>query len=336
MAELFWPADIIPSAMEWKILDSTAVFNSALSGITRTVSRPGTRLGCTMTFNALSSFDRGRVTGILAGLRGRSNRIWLEDWSTTQLGSFSTTELLSNNTFSATTGWTSSNAELVLTADTGRLRLSRTGVVADRSAYATTTTVANNQYLFTAGILAGRGNIRARLTLGTTAGGGELVTGSTETTNGLKHVVGMATGTTTYPSVGDFISGRAANDFQLIDSPSMSRCALVNGASQTGSSLWIDWLNASANNILRAGDMVAVYTTAGWEMKRLTMALNSNSSGQAQMMFEPPLRASPADNAPVWIYQPRARFLLAEEEVGWSSRPGVLSDFSVTFVEDLS
>jgi len=50
MAELFWPADIIPSSMEWRIIDSTAVFNSALSGVTRTVSRPGTRFGCTMNF----------------------------------------------------------------------------------------------------------------------------------------------------------------------------------------------------------------------------------------------------------------------------------------------
>jgi hypothetical protein len=30
------------------------------------------------------------------------------------------------------------------------------------------------------------------------------------------------------------------------------------------------------------------------------------------------------------------RFLLAEEEVGWSSRPGIISDFSVSFVEDIA
>ena len=53
-------------------------------------------------------------------------------------------------------------------------------------------------------------------------------------------------------------------------------------------------------------------------------------------MFEPPLRSSPADNAPVAIHRPLARFLLAEEEVGWGSRPGVLSDFSLSFVEDIA
>jgi hypothetical protein len=335
MADLFWPADIVPSSVEWRIIDSTAVFNSALSGVTRTVSRPGTRFGCTMNFQALSGSDRSRVIGILSGLRGRSNRIWIEDDSYVKQGSLASTELLSNVTFAATTGWTSSNAELVLAADTGKLRLTRTAVVADRSAYASVTTANTVQYLFRAGVIAGRGNVRMRLTLGTTAGGGELVTGSTETTAGLKHVTAAATGTLTYAGVGDFISGRAADNFQIIDSPSVSRCALVNGASQTGSALWIDALPVSTTGLLKAGDMVAVYTT-GWELKRLTADLNSNASGQAHMMFEPPLRASPADNAPISIYRPMARFLLAEEEVSWGSRPGILSDFSVSFVEDIA
>ena len=335
MADLFWPADIVPSSVEWRIIDSTAVFNSALSGVTRTVSRPGTRFGCTMNFQALSGSDRSRVIGILSGLRGRSNRIWIEDDSYVKQGSLASTELLSNVTFAATTGWTSSNAELVLAADTGKLRLTRTAVVADRSAYASVTTANTVQYLFRAGVIAGRGNVRMRLTLGTTAGGGELVTGSTETTAGLKHVTAAATGTLTYAGVGDFISGRAADNFQIIDSPSVSRCALVNGASQTGSALWIDALPVSTTGLLKAGDMVAVYTT-GWELQRLTADLNSNASGQAHMMFEPPLRASPADNAPISIYRPMARFLLAEEEVSWGSRPGILSDFSVSFVEDIA
>jgi hypothetical protein len=335
MADLFWPADIIPSSMEWRIIDSTAVFNSALSGVTRTVSRPGTRFGCTMNFQALSGSDRSRVIGILSSLRGRSNRIWIEDDSYTKQGSMASTELLSNVTFAATTGWTSSNAELVLAADTGKLRLTRTAVVADRTAYASTTTVNGNQYLFRAGVIAGRGNVRMRLTLGTTAGGGELVTGATETTAGLKHVVAAATGVLTYAGVGDFISGRAADNFQIIDSPSVARCALVNGASQTGSALWVDFLPGSTTGLLKAGDLVAVYTS-GWELKRLTADLNSNASGQGHMMFEPALRSSPADNAPISIFRPMGRFLLAEEEVGWSSRPGVLSDFSISFVEDIA
>lgn len=335
MADLFWPADIIPSSVEWRIIDSTAVFNSALSGVTRTVSRPGTRWACTLNFQAPQIDQRARILGLISALRGRSNRIWLVDDSHRQQGSFSASELLSNVTFSATTGWTSSNAELALYADSGRLRLSRTGVTADRSVYASATTANTVQYLFRAGVIAGRGNVRMRLTLGTTAGGGELVTGSTETTAGLKHVTAAATGVLSYAGIGDFISGRAANDFQIIDSPSLSRCALVNGASQTGSALWIDALPASTNGLLKSGDLVAVYTTM-WELKRLTADLNSNSSGQGHLMFEPSLRSSPADNAPIAIYRPMGRFLLADEEVGWSSRPGVLSDFSVSFVEDIA
>lgn len=335
MAELVWPSDIVPSSSEWRIIDSTAVFNSALSGVTRTVSRPGLRFACTLNFTALSGEHRSRVQAIMSALRGRTNRIWLADDSYTKRGSFAATELISNTTFPNTTGWAGGSGEVSIAADSGRLRLTRSSVVADRTIYTSSTTVSGSTYLFRAALAAGRGNIRAALRLGTTAGGTEIVNGAISTTASMIHVIGAATGTTTYPAVADWISGRAANDFQLIDSPSMARCALVNGGSQTGSSLWIDALPNSTDGLLKAGDLVAVYTS-GWEMKRLTADLNSNASGQGQLVFEPPLRSSPADNAPVAIHRPLARFLLAEEEVGWGSRPGVLSDFSLSFVEDIA
>lgn len=335
MAELVWPSDIVPSSSEWRIIDSTAVFNSALSGVTRTVSRPGLRFACTLNFTALSGEHRSRVQAIMSALRGRTNRIWLADDSYTKRGSFAASELLSNTTFAVTTGWAPSNAECVLAADSGRLRVTRTAVVGNRTIYASTATTAGVSYLFRSCIAAGRGNIRASLRIGTDPINNDIADGATNTTALLGHVAGTATTSTSYASIADWTSGRAANDFQFIDSPSMARCALVNGASQTGSSLWIDALPNSTNGLLKAGDLVAVYTS-GWEMKRLTADLNSNASGQGQLVFEPPLRSSPADNAPVAIHRPLARFLLAEEEVGWGSRPGVLSDFSLSFVEDIA
>lgn len=336
MAELVWPSDIIPSSSEWRIIDSTAVFNSALSGVTRTVSRPGLRMACTLNFMGLSGEHRSRVQAIISALRGRTNRIWLTDDSNARRGSFPATEVITNTTFADTTGWTSSNAEMVLTADSGRLRLARTGVTADRTAATgALTTTTSTRYLFRVNATAGRGNINFRLQAGTTSAGTDRGTSAAITANGLQYITVLATTTTTFLSILDYISGRAANDFQLIDGLSFARCALVNGASQTGSSLWIDNLPSSTVGLLKAGDMVAIYTNQ-WEMKRLTADLNSNSSAEGQLLFEPPLRSSPADNAAVAIHRPMARFLLADEEVAWSSRPGVLSDFSLSFVEDLT
>ena len=60
MADLFWPADIHPSAVEWKLIDSTAVFTSPLTGATRTVSRGGLRWQCSLAFESLSTTQRAR------------------------------------------------------------------------------------------------------------------------------------------------------------------------------------------------------------------------------------------------------------------------------------
>lgn len=333
--EFFWPSDLPPTRQTWGIVDAGGIFTAPVSGVTRTVSRPGTRVTCKMSFENLAQSQRHRVMALMAALRGRVNRIWIPDFGTNLRGSFPATELLSNVAFDGnTTGWTSSNAELVLTPDSGRMRLSRTGVVADRYAYASITTVSGAQYLFRSGMIQGRAAPSYALQLGTTTTGAELGASAQATSQGQTHVVGAATGTTSYASVKDYIASRAADYFQLLDSPSVARCALVNGAAQSGSGLLIDGLPASTNGLLYAGDVVAVYT-GRWEMKRLTMDLNSNSGGAGYMVFEPVLRSSPADNAPVAIYRPMARFLFAGQNMEWETKPGYYSSFDLEFVEDI-
>lgn len=69
---------------------------------------------------------------------------------------------------------------------------------------------------------------------------------------------------------------------------------LVNGASQTGTSLTTDgWSNSQT--VMKAGDF---FTVAGdTKVHQLTEDVTSNGSGQATMTFFPALRQSPADNA---------------------------------------
>lgn len=335
MTDYFWPTDIIPSQVRWSIRDSTAVFTSALSGVTRTVSRPGIAWGCSITLPPTKDADRHRVMALLSALRGRENRIWLPDFAQGIRGSFPASELIGNTTFGSTSGWTSSNAELVLTADSGRLRLTRTGATADRYASASCSTSSGAQYLFRAGILAGRGTPTHSLNIGTSAGGTQLVAGSQQTTAGYRYVTAAASGSTSYPAIRDYSSGKSADLFMLADSPSFARCALVNGASQSGGALQIDGLPNSTDGLLRAGDWVAVYTTT-WELKRLRADLNSNGSGQGTILFDPPLRSSPADNSPVAIHNPMARFLLATDTVSWDTGEGRFSSFNVEFVEDIT
>jgi hypothetical protein len=530
MAELFWPADIIPSSMEWRIIDSTAVFNSALSGVTRTVSRPGTRLACTMNFQALSGQDRGRVQSVLANLRGRSNRIWLYDSSYTQRGSFPVTELVENNTFAASTGWTAgSYHSLVLQDRVMRVARSVTGTSAP-ALYETTgsTSTTYAAYASRAFLREGRGTFTSTgARISTTSGGSDA--GTDTTGYGLKTTQSSSgTSTSLFFTLQDSqTSGTVAGDYFDVLYTSLARCAVVDnglnaltysdqidnaawiktkstcagadanaftapdgtltgdrlvessdagneyhyitqqatkpasaqwwtvhgafragdgatvrervtlkiggvsdfsectfnlttgtastvtnsgtatsgkafiqslgggwyfcsllslmpstvttlfcqyfivganilytgngtgnigawrlgaaasqypvrltqtttaattGTSQTGITLNLKALPASTNSLLLPGDWVE----CSGQLNMVTAPLNSDAAGLGFLQLQRPFTTAPVDNAPVIVNRPIGRFLLAEEEVGWSSRPGVLSDFSISFVEDIA
>jgi hypothetical protein len=532
MAELFWPADIVPSSVEWRIIDSTAVFNSALSGVTRTVSRPGTRLACTMNFSALSGQDRGRVQSVLANLRGRSNRIWLYDSSYTQRGAFPVTELVENNTFAASTGWTAgSYHSLVLQDRVMRVARSVTGTSAP-ALYETTgsTSTTYAAYASRAFLREGRGTFTSTgARISTTAGGS--YAGTDTTGYGLKTTQSSSgTNTSLFFTLQDSqTSGTVAGDYFDVLYTSLSRCAVVDnglnaltysdqidnaawiktkttcaganinaftapdgtltgdrlvetsdagneyhyitgyltkpasvqwwciygafragdggtsrpqvtlkmgdvshyfscnfnlsagtmgtpfnfgsassakaymqdlgngwyycaivgilpaavtginnqyfvtdssgstlytgngagnigawrlgaaasqypvrltqtttaattGTSQTGITLNLKALPVSTNSLLLPGDWVE----CSGQLNMVTAPLNSDAAGLGFLQLQRPFTTAPADNAPVIINRPIGRFLLAEEEVSWSSRPGVLSDFSISFVEDIA
>lgn len=335
MTDYTLPPDLVASEIEWRLFDNTAVFSSPLSGAVRTVSRPGNRWGARMVFRAVSGQDRRRLMSLLSALRGRANRLWFTDPAYTLAGSFACPELLTNNAaVTNTTGWTSSNAELVLSADSHLgLRLARTGVVSDQYAYQSAiTTVTSAPYAMRGIVLSGRGNARYSFRAGTTQGDNTLLNGTTRTAEGRYAETFTASGTSTHISYYDLISGRSAGDFQFLSWASVSRCALVNGASQTGGKLIIDGLPTSTNGLAFAGDWFEV----NGELKRLTADLNSDGSGNGYLIFEPTLRASPADNTPVVFRSPMGKFMLAEDSAGWSTRPGILSDIELNLIEDVT
>jgi hypothetical protein len=121
----------------------------------------------------------------------------------------------------------------------------------------------------------------------------------------------------------------AGNSFD-VGYVSYSRCALVSGGGQTGSVVLIDTIPSAADGLM-PGDQVQI----GDHLYLVTQRLGTD--GRLQIV--PPLRTSPADNAPVILHQPMARMMLADQTVGWSNVPGTrtsaLSSITVEFVEDL-
>jgi len=169
---------------------------------------------------------------------------------------------------------------MVLSADSHLgLRLTRTGVTADRYAFQSgLTTAASTPYAVRALVSAGRGNVNLKATAGTSQGATGLLNGTAITSAGRIVETFTASGTTSHVSFYDLISGRAAGNFQFLSYASVARCGLVAGGSQTGSALLIDGLPVSSAGLLRAGDWMEV----GGELKRLTADLNTDSTGTAK------------------------------------------------------
>lgn len=102
---------------------------------------------------------------------------------------------------------------------------------------------------------------------------------------------------------------------------------LVKGAGQTGTSLLIDGMTVGAT--LLAGDFFAV----NGELKMAVANATANGSGEMTVTFEPPLRASPADNAAVTLSSPTATFMLNSDDTAVSIRAGKRSDITIEAME---
>jgi hypothetical protein len=104
---------------------------------------------------------------------------------------------------------------------------------------------------------------------------------------------------------------------------------LVQGAAQTGITLAIDGCPISTTGWALPGDKFSV----NGELKMIVSQANTDGAGQVTLTFEPPLRASPADNAPLTILQPTARFVLVGPDVSWIHETTITSGVSLQFEE---
>jgi hypothetical protein len=323
MADLLFP-DVRIQRCAPKLMDNTARFSSPFTQATRTLARPGDRWGFSLSLNDLQGFDRSRVETFIAGMRGGANRAIFAPVDYTQRGSFSCPELNPNSNFSSTLNWTPTGATFTVADRQARVQSSGAAVGRINNTVAIPTTIGVS---YVARFIAYAGNQSVWRTVGgTTTGAGDLF-GLTPSTIGYIATPFTATGTTFF--FGLYSNTTVAGDFITYVLASLTRCALVNGASQTGSTLIIDALPISTAGLLLPGDWIGI----GMEQKRITAPLNSDSGGNGLLQFAPPLRVSPANNDPVIITSPMGRFILAANENGWESVPGIFSTYTFDLVE---
>lgn len=313
MIEVLLPPWIVPEVETHDWLDEgSAVFGAAFApGIAQRQSYGGLRLKMSRR-HTVRGDEKNLLLSILDATRGRYNAMRTKvHFANT--GALGFAQLLGNNSFDGTTGWSSSDTGQSVISDAGRiLRLRRVAVASTATIRASAVTVVNGAvYAVRAYIAASRGPIRYALTLGSSAGANDYVLGSTISTQQLTTEIATVGGTTAHFSVGDIQTSRSAGDIQDVVYASLARCALVNGASQTGNSLAVDGLPASTDELLAFGDWFEI----GGEIKMCTSPLYANSSGEGTLNFEPALVRSPANNAPVMVSDPMGKFLVSNIRV---------------------
>ena len=106
---------------------------------------------------------------------------------------------------------------------------------------------------------------------------------------------------------------------------------LVNGASQTGTSLVLDGASSSVNNWLMTGD----YISFNNELHMVPADTNSDGSGNVTLPIAPPIRKSPADDLAVDIAAPIDGVFILTSSASWDTRPGLFSNFTVEGIEDV-
>jgi hypothetical protein len=355
--DLLFPIPARVSKVTPSIISNTAAARSIFSGASRTLGRSGDRFGFDITVTSANDRQayplRAALRNLRAGLRGQANRLWFADPSYSPRGSFPTGELLPNGSFTAAAaGWVTTNAALTVADGFARVQnsIATPGYVTNFSPILTS---AGAAYVVRA--LLYPGNQAAwEVNGGTTLGAGDVFASGVVSAQGL-FIWGfngsggssptIDSGTITIDSSitldadsgsSDFFLSllcgtSAAADFVHYLYASVSRCAVVNGGSQTGPNLNISALPASTAGLLLPGDRVQI----GTQINTVAAPLNSDGSGDGYLQCTLPWRVSPASGGPIIIFSPMARCILTDNSGSWDESPGQLADFEFVLEESL-
>jgi len=258
MADFFFPTNVIPSRSEVTYVDSTARFQSALSGAVRTVSRPGERVKLTLNFTNLSAGKRSQLHALVAKLRGGSNRVYIPFHGMAARGSFPGGELFTNAKFSnGTTGWGVYN-NVNFNAVDGAVTLAPISNFSFGQTISTYTQFA--AYICRSFTSPGRGmadfGFSPLITIDTAA----ITAATLTTTRGLQTTTATITSTSDNQYMLGLTGGNAfmVGDYIILDYATFQQCALVDGG---------------GNLLLRSEDF-----TTTWSNTRSSDAANSTAA----------------------------------------------------------
>jgi len=113
---------------------------------------------------------------------------------------------------------------------------------------------------------------------------------------------------------------------------------LVNGASQTGSTLNTKGWSGPTTGIMLAGDYIAFDLPSGLRQLHMVVAdVNSDAGGLAALVIEPPIRESPAADAAIITTSPTcAMRLVNDDQSAWDISTALHHGIAFSGIEELT
>lgn len=100
---------------------------------------------------------------------------------------------------------------------------------------------------------------------------------------------------------------------------------VVDGGSQTGSSLAIRGLTPNQTGCAKAGDFISIGTGNNTRLYKVVADANSDGSGNMTVTIVPRLRTSPADGAAITVSSAKGVFRLTGQTASYSAVPDYYS-----------
>lgn len=322
---LIFPPSLTPKSITWS-LDPNFVPQESPSGFVARTARGMRKWSADLTMPPLTDEDAAIFSAFLTEAANHDGSFYLHNPGQALRGSFDASELLTNGDFTnGTTGWSLADSAALKVGS--RLARVTNGGAVTSSIYQDAALTIGASYVSIGAFMQGGAADCRMVALRTSDTNFYVADNAVPYGVNVKSFT-VSTSATTRVAYG--VGTSVAGDDVYLSYASLARCLLVSGASQTGDSLAVDGGDASSNGLLKVGDMFTLMIDGVPSLHRLTRDLDTNSTGDGVLYFEPALPGSPADNAPIILRNPFCRMFIPglASEAGYA--PPRIASFSLS------
>lgn len=110
---------------------------------------------------------------------------------------------------------------------------------------------------------------------------------------------------------------------------------VVDGHNQSGNTLKTNGWTPNVQGILLKGDYIQIGTGISARLHLVVENVDSNASGESDLVIEPALRRSPASGESITVQNAKGIFRLTSNQLSWSVSPGPVYRLNFEAVEVL-